>query len=370
MKKIFFTLALIMGSFLYLQAGVITVSNNVNSPGQYTNLQTAIDSASVGDTILVSGSPTNYGNITINKRLTLFGSGYNPNNTFAGVAYLAYVYLQRFDAIQSASGTKISGFDLDYIYSYDHLTDTMRNITIERCLISGSLLFTYNGTLARNKNFTVQNCVFTSASSNINFGLYYQTTFTDCVFRNNIFNGIISGDIANVTTFNNLSSVYFRNNIFTNSGTGTQFNELKNMVLENNIFFRRDAGNDDSFSPSAHCNGCAFNNNITYLTANDNIPYGNNVGSGNLIATDPMLVNYPVTGAAFSYAHDYTLLAGSPAINAGTDGTDIGITGGAVPFEVGAPPRIPQMTSVVVGPPSSVPLNGTLQIQFSAQKQD
>ncbi|RLD21947.1 MAG: hypothetical protein DRI69_02655 [Bacteroidetes bacterium] len=364
-------LLLITACFVYTSsyADIITVSNDVDSPGQYTSLQAAINAASVGDTILVSGSPTNYGSVTINKRLTLFGSGYDPANTFAKVTYLTNVTLARFDAVQSASGTKISGFNLDRVYINNNDPDTMKDITIERCLVSIAIYFqSFN--VSDYRNVTVQNCVFTSASTNISFGNYSGVLHFNHIFRNNIFNGVIVGDISSSVNYTNLSLVSFRNNILTGSGTGTILDEVKNAVFENNIFFRKDAGNNDSDGSSAHCNGCAFDNNITYQSAFDTIPYGNNVGSGNLIATDPMLVNYPITGAAFSFSHDYTLMGGSPALLAGTDGTDIGITGGAAPFVVAAPPRIPQMTSILIGPPSAVPLNGTLQIQFTARKQN
>jgi len=350
-------------------AGIITVSNNPDSPGQYTNLQTAINVASVGDTILVSGSPSNYGHITINKKLTLFGSGYDPNNTFAKVTYLQNVTLNRFDAVQSASGTKISGFNLDALNINRNDPDTMKDITVERCLISNSISF-QAFSASDYRNITVQNCVFTGTSTNISFGNYSGVLHFNHIFRNNIFNGVIRSDIQSDVLFTNLSLVQFRNNIFTGAGTGTILDEVKNAVFENNIFFRKDAGSNSSDGASAHCNECAFDNNITYQSAFDAIPYGNNIGSGNLLSTDPLLVNYPVTGAAFSFSHDYTLMGGSPALLAGTDASDIGITGGAAPFEVAAPPRIPQMTSILIGPPSAVPLNGTLEIQFTAKKQN
>jgi hypothetical protein len=368
MKKL---ILLVTACFFYTMsyADIITVSNDVDSPGQYTSLQAAINAASVGDTILVSGSPTNYGSVTINKKLTIFGSGYDPSNTFAKITYLTNVTLTRFDAVQNASGTKISGFNLDNININNNDPDTMKDITIERCLISVIINFqSFN--FSDYANVTVQNCVFTRTITNINFGQYFGVLHHNHIFRNNIFNGVISGDIQSSVNYINLSLVTFSNNIFTGSGTGTILDEVKNAVFENNIFFRKDAGENSSDGASAHCNGCAFNNNITYQSAFDTIPYGNNIGSGNLLATDPMLVNYPITGAAFSFSHDYTLMGGSPALLAGTDASDIGITGGAVPFVVAAPPRIPQMTSILIGPPSAVPLNGTLQIQFTARKQN
>ena len=41
-------------------AATITVSNNFNSPAQYTDIQEAVDAAASGDTILIAGSPTTY----------------------------------------------------------------------------------------------------------------------------------------------------------------------------------------------------------------------------------------------------------------------------------------------------------------------
>jgi hypothetical protein len=56
---------------------VRTVSNNPDIPAQYNSLQATIDAASAGDTILVAGSASSYGNITIGKKLVVYGAGYN-----------------------------------------------------------------------------------------------------------------------------------------------------------------------------------------------------------------------------------------------------------------------------------------------------
>jgi hypothetical protein len=57
------------------QATTWTVSNNPNSPGQFTSLQAAINNADFYDTIMVAGSATSYGNITINKPLCWLEQG-------------------------------------------------------------------------------------------------------------------------------------------------------------------------------------------------------------------------------------------------------------------------------------------------------
>ena len=83
-----------------------------------------------------------------------------------------------------------------------------------------------------------------------------------------------------------------------------------------------------------------------------------------------MFVDYPLEGGALSYSYDFHLQTGSPAVNAGTDGTDIGIYGGMLPFEVGANPYFPQMMEITLPSGSSVPAGGTLNVHFKAKKQD
>jgi hypothetical protein len=81
-------------------------------------------------------------------------------------------------------------------------------------------------------------------------------------------------------------------------------------------------------------------------------------------------VNFPPAGGAFSFTHDLTV-QNPKAVNGGTDGTDMGIYGGMLPFIPGANPSIPQMTEVSFpADASSVKLGGTLDVTFKAKKQD
>ena len=59
-----------------------------------------------------------------------------------------------------------------------------------------------------------------------------------------------------------------------------------------------------------------------------------NSGSGNITLVSPLFTNVQLLDT-WSSAYDFTLQPSgptSPAINAGSDGTDIGITGGSYPF--------------------------------------
>ena len=98
-------------SFLFCfsaSANIITVSNNLDSPGMYTDLQTAIDDALDGDTLLIAGSPTNYGSITIDKKLRLVGAGIAPGyrqSTYTSI--ITTITLNTNISGQGASGTRL-----------------------------------------------------------------------------------------------------------------------------------------------------------------------------------------------------------------------------------------------------------------------
>ena len=78
------------------------------------------------------------------------------------------------------------------------------------------------------------------------------------------------------------------------------------------------------------------------------------------------IVNYPTITTS-----DWHILAASPAHNAGTDGTDLGIYGGVKPMAnlTGASNLIPQMTLLDLYD-TDVPVNGNLNVRFKARKQD
>jgi hypothetical protein len=147
------------------------------------------------------------------------------------------------------------------------------------------------------------------------------------------------------------------NNIFIGDsaiGNYEVFLDVSNAIVTNNIFYYRDP------------KGCAYCNmsyNLTYKTTQDTLPYGNNTGGNNIANQDPMFAGAPQESHNFSYDYDYHLGQGSPGINAGSDGTNLGIYGGSYPYSDVIP--IPKVSNVNILNPK-IPVNDTLNVRIKA----
>jgi hypothetical protein len=336
--------ATLLFSCLWLSAAVITVDNSANSGGQYTNLQLAADNAAAGDTLHVIGSNASYGNVIIEKALTLIGAGYNPPNQFGLKSEINSLSIGAATSLASATGTRIMGCkiaNVSWSGSAAH-----NDITIERCEIAN---VTMSGIGA--SGWVLQNNILTNL---------YIANNANLLIRNNIFKGTINTSDE--------PSVLISNNLFlSTSSSGSVFSAIQFATITNNIFYQ---GRDP-----LGCQFSTFNNNLTYNTPNNALPYGNNSGAGNFVNVNPQFAS--VTAGSFNFAFDYRLQATSPGKNAGTDGTDIGIYGSIYSFPIGGPsphltspmPRVPQVLEVNIQNASI--FQGTpLQVQVRARKQN
>lgn len=327
-------------------ATVYTVSNDPNNPAQFDNLADAHDAANPGDTIYIFGSSTSYGIVFITKQLTIVGAGYNPDNQHGFPTKLLYVHL-RGDASGKSSGTKIMGIEAFKISNYNSSYE-IDDITIQFCYSAVSL--DYSSPPGKNwmvKNNIIKNSLNGEGGQNI-------------IFSNNII-------LGNFWEYSQ-PSILILNNLFI--GDGNAFSAMQHPTFNNNIFYGKDVS-----GTSCIAEFCTFNNNLSYLGDFTTFITGEcgNAGSANLENTDPQFMS--VASTTFSYDDDYRLQSGSPCINAGTDGTDIGITGGEYPWPrkadgsldlTGMPP-IPQIIEMYVSNPV-VPENGTLKVKVKAHQ--
>lgn len=380
-------LIVITASLTTIAQTIRIADNNTNAPtgtNIYATVQAAHDAAVAGDIVFVQPSLTNYGDLTINKQITLRGIGFNTGKDLPYPSQLNNITLtNRSDNTSNASGSVIEGIiasDVNIGIQTGILPYTLQNIVIQ----NSSIRRTYRHTsgMAAAENITIQNCItevlfhtgyinqllihrnYLTGPENSSFG-FANGPLSNVIISNNIMaqggqNGFANTTINNVIITNN--NFLGGNNV---SGSrlhvgsipydgGARFTDI---IVTNNIFYGC-APNSSSGTFERN----VFTNNLSFGTTNNALPPAGtgvgNTGSNNIVNQDPLFVNAPYNTAYVS-TMDFNLQASSPAKNAGSDGTDIGITGGAYPVTSGNFLLRPTSTPVIMqfNPAAMVPQN-------------
>lgn len=330
------------------RATVRIVDNNVNAATPYSVIDSAIKASAPGDTVYVQASPTSYGNVNIDRRITLIGAGYDITGTQHNLnSKVGGIYLDSTIVFGPVAprGTKIIGLDASYV-SADQ-ADNISSVSVERCRVSSVSI--------SNPYWRVVNCIVSSISMSSNsssrLGGHY------AFISNNIITSTVYGFGATMT------GVVITNNFF----HGSDFiYTCRNTVISNNIFWF-----SSGTTPFSGTLNSTFSNNLHFGTSTLTLPPAGNSGGGNMANTNPQFVNVPLS-SAFSTTdiptYNFGFQTGSAAINAGSDGTNIGPSGGGYPMSVftGAP-QLPQMQELNILNPV-VNLNQPLNINFKARK--
>lgn len=380
MKK---TTIIILGLLFSLKSfsAVFTVNNRTDlpiNPGQFTTIQSAVNAANSGDTLLVAGSTNNYVGFSFSKSLTIIGPGYNPDKqnpltaTINGDIVLTSA---------NASNSSISGFIFN-----------ARIVNLMNIIIN---------------NFTIRRSYFTSPYGwSVDFGSEVSTNVlvTENVFANTLGNGV---SIYRSSSSGNVTNFRIENNIFINCRiSGGIYNNV-NLIINHNLFIRGNnltplyssfVGGTASMAITAnsaaitnnifynvmpldttvsYTKSCAMVNNITYAgTTIPTMPYGSGcVGSGNINNTNPLLLSIFNTSSTLSFNLDNLRLQNSsPAHNTAADGSDIGPTGGLYPIYqstnqyLTGEPTLPEIKYMNFVGNSATQSGGTLQINVKAKK--
>lgn len=296
----------------------------------------AVDAASSGDTLYLSGNTFN-SSTTISKQLTIYGSGVFPDSTYyTGKTILSdKIYLD-----ENASGSTVEGVEFAARIETDNNV-SLNNLTLKYCKFSG---ITISGNLTNpSKNLIFINNISTTSIdfSNVQYAQIYNNvwrmsgstsplTISNSVIANNIFTyGTNNVNVAGIIgSYNTIKNNYFNNSRYTSTaGINGEYNEVKNNIfnLANPSF-----GSDPIYSE-----------NILGLSTN-------------------IFVNLSDV-----YNSDYNLI--NPEEYIGDDNTQIGLYGGLYPFKAGAVPSNPHFIQSYIG--NHTTNDGMLHIDIKVEAQ-
>ncbi len=248
-----FTISLAYIFIVNSNATVWTVDSNPgNHAANFTDVQAAHDAAADGDTIYISGYSGYYANVTITKRLYIFGPGYflNENDSTQANVYAATLSIVRFDP--GSENSEITGCRLaahiytdsitikrNYLYRDPYyaiyLEDNASYVTIKQNYINSNYdAIRLNGI---HNNINLSNNFITSGSLG-NWCINGSTVCTNIIVENNIlygsvtlYNSAISNNIYRDGSFTGNASNTIVNNICSSTQFDTTGNNQQNVVM-------------------------------------------------------------------------------------------------------------------------------------------
>jgi hypothetical protein len=331
-----FTLAMLLTWQAAHSQNLIAVQNG-DTPAFYTVLDSAIIHAQNGDTVYIPGGTFSL-NVPVTKSLHIIGVGHNPDSTLATGKTVINGNLSLVN--EACYGAFIGAYLNGYILSEGGLA--ISNYLVQRCSLFAVRL---EGSCT-NWSF-IENIIH----SNI---ICLNAFASNCYFSNNIIGGYTRND------WNGFTSSVFKNNIFLfQSGNGFYPINASNSTFENNIFI------SSYYSCYSITNSAIFNN--LFVETNPLYYSTSSWGSDNIFDQPQPSIFVNQSLNTFNYSHDYHLQPTSPGKNAGKDGTDIGIYGGAFPWKAGSVPTNPHIQYESV---SGVGEDGNIHVVVKVAAQD
>ena len=301
-----------------------------------TSFVDAYNASVNGDSLLLSigefTAPTSP--LFIAKNITMIGAGHFPNSLI------------------EKKRTSISG-DLSFGIGAD-------SIHIEGLYVNGAISTGLAGiNCIKINRCKTKNIAFNKWGTGLTKYVLIEDNFIDETIGLNydkisiIKHNIIGGYISQIS-----SNAIIEGNIF------LSYNPLvvSSSIIRNNIFLA-------SSKILEECNNCSFSNNLLISTFSYKVDmYGHpyNVYNNNYegVAIANIFANQ--IGSTIDYNQDYHLK--TPSAYLGTDGTQVGLYGGIIPFKDGGYPSNPQILTKSVSTQTDV--SGNLNISFKVKAQD
>lgn len=320
---------------------VLTVCNLTDCPAAYSSISDAVNAASAGDIIQILPSPISYGDVTVDKAVTLQGGGH-------AIAALSGVRATVGVVSVSASEIVISGLFLQSVKLTSGLASVLENIVVQNNRFYGAGRFIEcNITGGGTKNWVIEGNVFTPDAPP-NSRPIFTTSNRDTTWdiRNNYieqywpYQRVVEGATPVLATAAHL----FRNNVVYASGASAfALSGSMNVSIHSNIFWVANAAY--TFMPTATPQLLHFQSNVLYSPAGslaDPDPT-----FGNVVDTDPEFELLESGLPEWSYSNDFGLSASSAVSSSGLGGQEPGIYGNAFNFSMsGHAEGLPRFTSV------------------------
>ena len=328
-------LMLLAVNFTFAQ-NVITVDNNSTHAADYDNLQTAINAANNGDIIYVQHSNTSYGTITVTKQVKIIGRSYKETNY---VTYVDNLHIK-------SSNVTVKGLFINSQLTIQSANSTpITNIQVKECR-SGLVLL---GSTYPVNNVVLQGNYFADR-------LHQYTYATNVMVMNNFIVGEIRSYMPQTFLFT--QNIGWENQLY-NYGDANGILQISNSIFITN-----------SWSMGIETSGrYKIQNSLTYNYLDypsASYTFSDDANPANTLEN----VDYNVNPQFVNWTNDlltsdFHLAPGSPAIDAGFDGEDLGVYHNYAFSTEGNPIGYPTLT--IDSAPSSVPAGSALNVTVTAE---
>lgn len=350
--------ATLLSGALHAQLQRIVVQGT-GAPQVFTDLAGAVAGAQANDVLYCSGGTYSIAtSLVLDKPLHFIGAGIHPDSTQA-TGTTSFVMLgsdSKLSLTAAASGSTFTGIffatgPISYAplitYGTSSADDQVTNILFQRCRFSKgnvALAFDGNGSPMPGLVTTFDECHISGRIVGNKRG----AVFTRCI--------IDSRDIGvyAINEFNG-GSLLVENCVLLNALLGNcQFATVRNSI---------------STAPNYLCFDCSGGNIINVVSASTTNWFYGGVASitNSVLGQDASTFFVSEADDLYQYSDDLRMAPGSPGINYGDDGNDVGIYGSSSPYKVGAIPFNPHYNQAVVAPATNS--NGELPVNLRVAAQ-
>lgn len=321
----------------------LTVCNSPDCPAAYSTIASALAAASDGDVIHVLASPTNYGDVMLDKAVSIRGAGHALSEATGSFPLLGVVTV-------GASGAAIEGLYLNAVEVEASHGASIDDVTVRNNRFYGSGRFINTSPVSTNdgtNDWLIEGNVFTPDEAPNSRPIFLVTASdSSWTVRHNYieqywpYQRVVDGSLP---TGGAHTLLFQHNLVYASSGPAFTLSSSLNASVESNVFWVENPAY--TFIPSGSSSNLHFASNLLYSpagTLSDPDPVYTNT-----VNVDPEFESLEGGVPAWDYANDFQLTATSPGLGAGLGGQDVGLYGNVFEFSMsGALANLPRFLSV------------------------